>query len=364
VVVFCLSPIHGKENDKDTEAQRTHREEELKRMYDAILIVSFGGPEGMEDVLPFLQNVLRGRNVPQERMLGVAKHYEMFGGVSPINAQNRQLIAALKEELRSNGPDLPIYWGNRNWHPLLTEAMLEMKNDGIKRALAFVTSAYSSYSSCRQYRENIAAAQEAAGPSAPHVDKLRAFYNHPLFVQANVSNIRAALQQIDERRRPEAVILFTAHSIPESMAAGCNYAAQLYEVSTIITRELGHSRFKLVYQSRSDSPQPWLGPDVCDEIRVLKQEGMKDVVIAPVGFVSDHMEIIYDLDTEAFQLCNELGINMVRAATAGTHPLFVRMIRDLVVERINGATERQFVGKLGPVPDVCAQDCCPSNVGD
>jgi protoporphyrin/coproporphyrin ferrochelatase len=334
-------------------------------MYDALLIVSFGGPEGMEDVLPFLQNVLRGRNVPHERMLGVAQHYERFDGVSPINAQNRQLIAALKEELRLNGPDLPIYWGNRNWHPLLTETLLEMKNDGVKRALAFVTSAYSSYSSCRQYRENISAAQEAAGPNAPQIDKLRAFYNHPLFVQANVSNVRAALQQIDEGRRAEAVILFTAHSIPESMATGCNYAAQLNEVSTIIARELGHSRFKLVYQSRSGSPQqPWLGPDVCDEISVLNHEGTKDVVIAPVGFVSDHMEIIYDLDTEARQLCNELGINMVRAATAGTHPLFIKMIRELVIERINGSDERPSVGNLGSVPDICAEDCCPAKVGD
>ena len=330
-------------------------------MYDAILIVSFGGPEGMDDVLPFLQNVLRGRNVPQERMLGIAKHYEKFGGVSPINAQNRQLINTLKEELRSNGPNLPIYWGNRNWHPLLTETMHEMTNDGIKLALAFVTSAYSSYSSCRQYRENIAAAQEAAGPNAPRVDKLRPFYNHPLFVQANVENVRAALQQIDESRRSDAAILFTAHSIPETMAAGCNYAAQLDEVSSIIACELGHSRFKLVYQSRSGLPQqPWLGPDVCDELRLLQQQGVKDVVIAPVGFVSDHMEIIYDLDTEARELCNELGINMVRAATAGTHPLFVKMIRELIVERINGPSDRSHVGKLGPVADVCADDCCPA----
>jgi ferrochelatase len=334
-------------------------------MYDAILIVSFGGPEGMEDVLPFLQNVLRGRNVPHERMLAVAKHYEMFGGVSPINAQNRQLIAALKEELRSNGPQLPIYWGNRNWHPFLTETIQQMKGDGIKRALAFVTSAYSSYSSCRQYRENIAAAQTAAGPNAPHIDKLRAFYNHPFFVEANVSNIRDALEQIDEERRSDAVIFFTAHSIPESMAAGCHYAAQLEEVSTIIACELGHSKFKLVYQSRSGSPQqPWLGPDVCDEITRLKQEGTKDVIIAPVGFVSDHMEIIYDLDTEARQVSNDRGINMVRAATVGTHPLFVKMIRALIVERINGTSDRRYVGTLGPVADVCAEDCCPARIGD
>jgi ferrochelatase len=325
-------------------------------MYDAILIVSFGGPEGMDDVIPFLENVLRGRNVPRERMLSVAKHYELFNGVSPINQQNRNLIAALGNELEAHGPKLPIYWGNRNWHPLLTDTVRRMRDDGIRHALAFVTSAYSSYSSCRQYRENIAAAQQAVGSDAPQIDKIRAFYNHPLFLEANSDNVRTALNQI---KSETAEILFTAHSIPMSMAIGCNYEAQLREISSLIADRLKHPRSRLVFQSRSGPPsQPWLGPDVCDELRSLKQAGITDVVIAPIGFVSDHMEIIYDLDTEARQICTDLGINMVRAKTAGTHPLFVKMIRELIVERVESPSARPSVGPRGPVPDVCANDCC------
>jgi ferrochelatase len=328
-------------------------------MYDAILIVSFGGPEGMNDVMPFLENVLRGRNVPRERMLGVAKHYELFNGISPINQQNRQLIAALTRELETNGPNLPIYWGNRNWHPLLPDTVRQMRDDGVKHALAFVTSAYSSYSSCRQYRENIAAAQESVGPDAPQIDKIRAFYNHPLFVEASLDNVRTALSQVAAGARDQAEILFTAHSIPISMAAACSYEAQLKEISSLIASRLNHPRSRLVYQSRSGSPaQPWLAPDICDELRSLKQTGTKDIVIAPVGFVSDHMEIIYDLDTEARDLSTELGINMVRANTVGTHPLFVKMIRELLVERIELQVARPSVGVRGAVPDVCASDCC------
>src|SRR4029078_1080389 len=192
--------------------------------YDVLLVVSVGGPEGMDDVLPFLENVLRGRNVPRERMLQVARHYEMFGGVSPINQQNRNLIGALEKELAENGPRLPIYWGNRNWHPLLPDTLAQMAQDGIKNALAFVTSAYSSYSSCRQYRQNISDAQAAVGPDAPRIEKLRVFYNHPLFVEANVDQIRVALAELDD-----ANLVFTAHSIPESMAVNCDYAKQLAE---------------------------------------------------------------------------------------------------------------------------------------
>ena len=210
--------------------------------YDALLVVSFGGPEGMDDVLPFLENVMRGRNVPRERMLQVAQHYELFGGVSPINGQNRKLIAALKAELEAQGPRLPIYWGNRNWQPLLVDTMQEMADDGIRNALAFVTSAYSSYSSCRQYLEDIARAQAAVGPTAPRVDKVRAFYNHPGFIEANVANVRAALDQIPQMRRAEAEIVFTAHSIPLSMAANCEYEAQLQEASRLVANELAHGQ--------------------------------------------------------------------------------------------------------------------------
>lgn len=325
--------------------------------YDALLVVSFGGPEGMDEVMPFLENVLRGRNVPRERMLSVAHHYEMFGGVSPINQQNRDLIGALKHELKLHGPDLPVYWGNRNWHPFLPDTLRQMAADGVQNALAFVTSAYSSYSSCRQYRENIELAQEAVGPGAPRVDKLRAFYNHPLFIEANVDHIRAALSQLGEASS-QSQLVFTAHSIPEAMAANCDYADQLKEAGRLIAETLGSERWRVVYQSRSGSPaQPWLGPDIADCLREMYAEGINNVVVAPIGFVSDHMEVVYDLDYEAQHVSKELGMTMVRAATAGTHPAFVRMIRELMLERIDNAPAR-FLGARGPVHDICPADCC------
>jgi protoporphyrin/coproporphyrin ferrochelatase len=321
--------------------------------YDALLVVSFGGPEGMDDVIPFLENVLRGRNVPRERMLSVAKHYEMFDGVSPINQQNRNLIAALEKELEKNGPRLPIYWGNRNWNPLLVDTVGRMAEDGIQNALAFVTSAYSSYSSCRQYLENISDAQAQVGPGAPRIEKLRQFYNHPRFIEANVEHVRAALEQVGE-----AQLVFTAHSIPESMAANCDYATQLAETGGLIGRELNVDNWQLVYQSRSGSPmQPWLGPDILEHLKSLANAGVKEVVVAPIGFVSDHMEIVYDLDFEAQNVARELGMKMVRAATAGTHPLFVKMIRELMLERIDNAPAR-FVGSQGARTGLCALDCC------
>jgi protoporphyrin/coproporphyrin ferrochelatase len=317
------------------------------RGYDALLIVSFGGPEGMDDVIPFLENVLRGRNVPRERMLQVARHYELFGGVSPINQQNRELIAALEKELESNGPQLPIYWGNRNWHPMLAGTIRQMAADGIRNALAFVTSAYSSYSSCRQYLQNISDARDLVGPNAPRVEKLRAFYNHPLFIEVNVDHIRAAWSQIEDPGT--AHLVFTAHSIPESMAANCDYAAQLAQTGSVIAQALNIDKWERVYQSRSGSPsQPWLGPDVCDHLKRLRAEGVAEIVVAPIGFVSDHMEVVYDLDVEARKVADEIGMKLVRARTAGTHPAFVRMIRELVVERIDG---------LVP-PAICAPSCC------
>jgi len=324
--------------------------------YDALLLVSFGGPEGMDDVIPFLENVLRGRNVPRERMLSVAKHYEMFGGVSPINQQNRNLIAALQAELGEHGPKLPIYWGNRNWHPLLPDTLRKMTSDGVQHALAFVTSAYSSDSSCRQYRQNIADAQAAVGPAAPRIDKLRAFYNHPLFIEANVEHVRDAWSRLDAGARTQLV--FTAHSIPEAMAATCEYAAQLAEAGRLIAGALGVENWRLVYQSRSGSPsQPWLGPDVLDCLRELSAQGVEEVVVAPIGFVSDHMEIVYDLDTEAQNLAHELGLKMARAATAGTHPSFINMIRELILERVAAEAPR-FLGTRGPAHDACPVDCC------
>jgi ferrochelatase len=331
--------------------------------YDAILLVSFGGPECNADVLPFLENVLRGRNVPRERMLKVAEHYYLFGGKSPINDQNRALIAALGTELKMHGPDLPVYWGNRNWHPMLADTLRQMKSDGVKRAIAFATSAYSSYSSCRQYRENIAAAQAAAGDGAPLVDKLRVFHNHPLFVGANVEHVGEALGRIPEDRRSSARIAYTAHSIPVGMSQSCDYQHQLLEVGRLVSAALGRAPDPLVFQSRSGpASQPWLEPDILDHLRDIQRQGATDVVIAPIGFVSDHMEVLYDLDTEARLLCSELDLNMERAATAGTHPKFVSMIRELIVERMDESSAKQVVGIYPANPDVCGIDCCPAPV--
>jgi ferrochelatase len=341
-------------------------------MYDALLVVSFGGPDGPDDVLPFLENVLRGRNVSRERMLEVAEHYYHFGGRSPINDQNRALIVALEKELGEHGPRLPIYWGNRNWHPLLPDTLRRMAADGVRRALAFVTSAYSSYSSCRQYRENIAAAQAqlaAEGVSAPQVDKLRVFFNHPGFIEPMIERTNAAFEMIPSNRRQHTILLFTAHSIPQGMADGCRYEEQLREVCRLIAEGVHSDDWHLVYQSRSGPPQqPWLKPDINEFIRSLRGPGgslafdpshpVSDVVVVPIGFISDHMEVVYDLDTETHGLCDELGINMVRAATVGTHPRFIRMIRELIMERMSDAPQRQALGSLGPSHDVCPNDCC------
>lgn len=328
--------------------------------YDAILFVSFGGPEGPEDVMPFLENVLRGRNVPRERMLEVAEHYQHYGGVSPINAQNRALIAALEKELADHGPRLPVYFGNRNWHPLLGDTLRQMRDDGVKRAIAFVTSAFSCYSGCRQYREDVEAARQLVGEAAPDVDKLRVFYNHPGFVEPMIDNAQAALEKITADRRGSARLLFTAHSIPAGMAANSKYQWQLEEACQLIAAGVGQNPWELVYQSRSGAPHmPWLEPDVCDRIRELHATAsMTDVVIVPVGFISDHMEVIYDLDDEAQSLCTGLGVNMLRAATVGTDPRFVTMVRQLVEERMAAEPVRLCLGSHGPSHDVCPEDCC------
>ncbi len=326
--------------------------------YDALLIVSFGGPEGMDDVLPFLENVLRGRNVPRERMIDVAHHYELFGGVSPINGQNRALIDALRCELKVHDLKLPIYWGNRNWQPYLTDALRQMRDDGVQRALAFFTSAYSSYSGCRQYREDIARAQAEVGDGAPQIDKLRVFYNHPGFIAPNVEHLREALAQIPAERRDCVPILFSAHSIPLTMAEHSDYVRQLRETCRLIALEIGRDDWQLVYQSRSGSPrQPWLEPDVNAVLRQLHADGAQDAVVLPVGFISDHMEVMYDLDHEARAIAEEIGLNLVRAATVGTHPAFISMIRELIMERIAGEPALAL-GEYGPNHDVCPVDCC------
>ena len=326
-------------------------------------------------MLPFLENVLRGRNMPRERMLEVAEHYYHFGGGSPINEQNRRLIAAIERELAEHGPRLHVYWGNRNWHPLLPDTLRQMAVDGVKRALAFVTSGFSSYSGCRQYRENIAAAQAEVGPAAPVVDKLRVFFNHPGFIEPMIELTLTALEQVPTERRSNAILIFTAHSIPLVMAHGCRYEEQLREACQLIAEGVNNSlslreragvrvNWHLVYQSRSGPPhQPWLEPDINDYFKETRASSkLTDVVVVPVGFISDHMEVLYDLDTEARQLCERLGINMVRAATVGTHPRFVRMIRDLIEERMADSPSRLALGTLGPGHDVCPEDCCLKSV--
>jgi ferrochelatase len=332
----------------------------LPTNYDALLVVSFGGPDRPDDVLPFLENVLRGRNVPRERMLEVAEHYYHCGGGSPINEQNRRLVAAIERELAEHEPRLPVYWGNRNWHPLLPDTLHQMARDGVRRALAFVTSGFSSYSGCRQYRENIAAAQAEVGSAAPAIDKLRVFYNHPGFIEPMIELTRRALDKVLIERRPNVALLFSAHSIPLVMAQACQYEEQLREACRLVAEGLGHREWHVVYQSRSGPPQqPWLEPDINDFIRQLHAaSSYTDVVVVPIGFISDHMEVLYDLDTEVRQLCEQLGINLVRAATVGTHPRFVRMIRELIEERMTSSPRRPALGSLGPSHDVCPDDCC------
>jgi len=333
--------------------------------YDAILVVSFGGPESKEDVIPFLENVLRGRSIPRERMLTVAEHYYHFEGKSPINQQTRELIAALEAELERNGPKLPIYWGNRNWHPLLPETLRRMKQDGFRRALAFVTSAYSSYPGCRQYREDIARAQSEVGLGAPEVDKLRAFFNHPAFIEATVERVGDALRSVPADAQRNVQIVYLAHSIPVSMANTSDYVRQLEEVRRLVSGVLGHRNDVLVYQSRSGAPgQPWLEPDILDYLRQVKGGNLASaVVLAPISFVSDHMEVLYDLDVEARQLCDSLALPMTRAKTVGVHPKFVGMIRELILERMNPELKRRAVGSLGARADICVEDCCPAPQG-
>lgn len=328
--------------------------------YDAVLVVSFGGPESHEDVIPFLENVLRGKPVPRERMLEVAEHYYHFEGVSPINAQLRELIAALGDELRGRGIGLPIYWGNRNWQPFLTDAVRQMAADGRRRALGFVTSAYSSYSGCRQYLENIEAARTEVGTAAPSIDKLRVFYNHPGFIEATAARLREALDRFPTPARGGVQVLFTAHSIPRVMAEHCDYERQLRETAELVGGQLQLANWALAFQSRSGPPtQAWLEPDVKDAIRRLSgRAGLTGIVLAPIGFLSDHLEVLYDLDVEAAGVCAQMGIPMMRSGTVGTHPRFVQMIRELIEERLDPAAPKAAMGRYGPSQDVCPDDCC------
>ena len=332
----------------------------MREPYDALLLVSYGGPERSEDVIPFLENVLRGRPVPAARMREIARRYEFFDGESPLNSQIRALLAALVAELNVNGPQLPVYWGNRNWHPMLADTLRRMTDDGIRRALAFATSAFGCYTSCRQYQEDIAQARQAVGPEAPKIDKLRLFYNHPGFIEPTAERTRAALTQTATSENPRPRLLFTAHSIPVAMAANSNYVEQLTEACRLVAGQVDVQNSELVYQSRSGRPsEPWLEPDLGSRLVELHRDnGLRDVVIVPIGFLADNMEIVYDLDIEIAGLCDELGIKMVRAGAIGTHPRFVSMIRELIVERIEESPTRLALGTHGPSHDVCPADCC------
>lgn len=297
--------------------------------------------------MPFLRNVVRGRNVPEERLRLVAEHYDHFDGVSPGNEENRRLLEALARELRGAGIQIPLYWGNRNWHPLLADTLARMALDGVRRAVAFVTSAYSSYSSCRQYLEDIEGARAAVGEDAPIVEKIRPFFGRPGFIEAQVARLEGALEAFPSERRAGAPVLFTAHSIPLTMANGCDYARELEEVrSRVGTAFLNPTR--LVYQSRSGPPsQPWLEPEIRDVMQELARDGAREVAILPIGFVLEHMEVVYDLDVEARTVASELGLELSRARTVSSHPRFVRMVRELVEERLAGGGGE------------CAPDCCP-----
>lgn len=362
--------------------------------YDALLLLSFGGPEGPDDVVPFLENVTRGRGIPRERLKEVGQHYFLFGGVSPINEQNRALLRALREDFAQHGLDLPIYWGNRNWAPYLTDTLRDLVRDGHRRVLTLATSAYASYSGCRQYRENLAdalAALAAEGLEPPRVDKLRHYFNHPGFIEPMVDATLAALAELPADARAGAHLAFTTHSIPTAAAdtsgpvaahtehgEGGAYVAQHRDVARVIVDTVRERTgveypWRLVYQSRSGAPHiPWLEPDICDHLEELHGAGVSAAVMVPIGFVSDHMEVKYDLDTEARAKAAELGLPVTRAATVGADPRFAAAVRDLVIERAAterfaaaptpGAAppERCALGALGPSHDVCPVGCCPA----
>jgi protoporphyrin/coproporphyrin ferrochelatase len=344
--------------------------------YDAFVLVSFGGPEGTPDVMPFLQNVTAGRGIPPDRLARVAEHYYRFGGVSPINQQCRELIAAVERDFAARGVSLPVYWGNRNWHPYLRDTLATMAADGVGRALAFVTSGYSSFSSCRQYLNDIDAARRDVGSAAPQVDKLRQYFNHPGYVGSFAAAAAAALASLPAELRPapgppggiaaadHVDLIFTAHSIPASMAeaagpVGGAYQAQLAETARLVAAQLGWQRpWRLAYSSRSGPPsQPWLGPDINDLLTERAAAKSRAAVIVPIGFVSDHMEVKFDLDVEAAATADRLGLAYVRAATPGTDSRFVSMITDLVVERLDG-TAPLALGAFGAGPDACPPGCC------
>jgi ferrochelatase len=332
--------------------------------YDAFLLVSFGGPERPQDVIPFLQNVTAGRGVPPERLERVAEHYHNFGGVSPINQQCRDLIAAIEKDFAARGVALPVYWGNRNWHPYLRDTIAAMTADGVRRVLAFVTSAFSSYSSCRQYLGDIEAARGHVGTAAPQVDKIRQYFNHPGYVGSFAAALPSAAAALPAGTGDDFDLIFTAHSVPIAMAAtsgpaGGAYQAQLAETARLVAAQAGIVRpWWLAYSSRSGPPsQPWLEPDINDLLAERAAAGSRAAAVVPIGFISDHMEVKFDLDVEAASTASRLGVAYARAPTPGTDPRFVSMITDLVAERLDG-TAPLALGPMGASPDSCPSGCC------
>lgn len=339
--------------------------------YDALLFLSFGGPERPEDVMPFLQNVTRGRGVPADRLEEVAQHYLHFGGVSPINALNLEIIDAVRARLAAAGIDLPVYFGNRNWHPMAEDAVGRMAADGVERALVFPTSAWGGYSGCRQYHEDISRAREAVGPGAPALVKLRQYFDHPHMIGAFADAITAARAELPEALRDSPRLVFTAHSVPLTADANAGpaadgghlYSRQVAETARLCAAAAGFDEHDVVWQSRSGPPQvPWLEPDICDHLDVLAAAGEQAVIVCPIGFVSDHLEVVWDLDTEAREKAQELGLGYARAGTPGADPRFAEMVVDLVRERLEGAA----AVRLGTEPlygaglngGLCAVDCC------
>jgi protoporphyrin/coproporphyrin ferrochelatase len=336
----------------------------VRTSVDALLVLSFGGPEGLDEVRPFLENVTRGRGVPPERLDEVAEHYRHFGGVSPINARNRELISAIRERT-----PLPVYFGNRNWHPLVEDTVAEMARDGVGTALVFATSAYGGYSACRQYQEDIARARKAVGDRAPQLWKLRQFFDHPQFVAANADAVRAARAELPAGLAERARLVFTAHSIPVAADAaggppdegGYRYSRQVAEAARLVAAELGEADYDVVWQSRSGPPQvPWLEPDVGDHLAALRERGVSAVVVAPVGFVSDHLEVVWDLDHELAEQAAELGLAFARAATAGADPRFAEMVLELIAEQEHDFAPR---GLGGVSRGGCTRNGTPCAVG-
>lgn len=338
--------------------------------FDALLLLSFGGPEGPDEVRPFLENVTRGRGVPPERLDEVAEHYHHFGGVSPINRLNREIIAAVEAEFALTGIDLPVYFGNRNWHPMIEDTVATMRDDGVRSALVFPTSAWGGYSGCRQYHEDIARARDAV-PGAPELQKIRQYYDHPLMVEAFADAIVSARTGLPAERRDTARLVFTAHSVPVSadeaagppFAGGNLYSRQVAEAARLCAAAAGFDEFDVVWQSRSGPPQiPWLDPDICDHLETLSERGVDAVIVCPVGFVSDHLEVVWDLDTEATEKADELGMSLVRAGTPGADPRFATLVRTLVQEQTVG-TEALRLGRepaFGSTRDgsPCNPNCC------